>query len=71
MKEYVGRLTTSSLRLCGAEDGENMLVEGVDACASSLGWGVSSLEGVSFEAFKRANAFNKLSSTAQHFALIP
>ena len=64
MKEHVGRLTTSSLLLCGADDDGGMLAEGVDACPSWLGWGVC-------EAFNIDDTFDRLSSMEEHFAREP
>jgi hypothetical protein len=63
MKEHVGRLTTSSLLLCGADDDGGMLAEGVDACPSWVGWGVC-------EALKRDDTFNRLSIMAKHFSSV-
>jgi hypothetical protein len=57
VKEHVGRLTASLLRLCAAEDDENMLVGGVDACPSWLAWGVSRLL-TEAKLSKRDNSFN-------------
>jgi hypothetical protein len=60
----MGRLTASSLQICGAEDDGNMLVEGVDACPSWLDSGVC-------EAFNIDDAFNRFSSIEEHSAREP